>query len=136
MQKRNLGKVISKSQPSGLGSMGHELGYGPPCEKQAMIAVIPRLRNGVNLLHTAKSTSIRELGTRGRGPRSFRGQVKIATSWVQDRAERGAPRAWTACPPNQGTSRRHRSSYSKPMSLILSISTALMRTCHRVRAGA
>ncbi len=47
MQKRKLGKSNLEVSALGLGCMGMSFGYGPPGEKQEMIAVIP----GTTKLH-------------------------------------------------------------------------------------
>lgn len=55
MHKRNLGKSGLQVSAIGLGCMGMSFGYGPPKDKQEMIALIQTaVENGVTFFDTAE----------------------------------------------------------------------------------
>src|SRR5580704_3587722 len=55
MQKRKLGKSNLEVSAMGLGCMGMSFGYGPPKDKQEMIAVIRKaVELGVTFFDTAQ----------------------------------------------------------------------------------
>src|SRR6202044_885900 len=83
MQKRRLGNSNLEVSALGLGCMGMSFGYGPPGEKQAMIAVIrSAVDRGVTFFDTAEvygPFTNEELVGEALAP--FRGQVVIATKF-------------------------------------------------------
>ncbi|MDB6025025.1 MAG: aldo/keto reductase [Verrucomicrobiales bacterium] len=83
MEKRNLGKSNLEVSALGLGCMGMSSGYGPPREKQAMIAVLrAAAENGVTFFDTAEiygPWKNEELVGEALAP--FRGRVKVATKF-------------------------------------------------------
>jgi aryl-alcohol dehydrogenase-like predicted oxidoreductase len=83
MQKRKLGKSTLEVSALGLGCMGMSFGYGPPGDKQQMIAVIrAAVARGVTLFDTAEIYGPfinEELVGEALAP--FRGQVAIATKF-------------------------------------------------------
>lgn len=94
MQKRKLGKSNLEVSAIGLGCMGMSYSYGPPKEKQEMIALIrAAVERGVTFFDTAEAYGPyinEELVGEALAP--FRGQVVIATKfgWKIDlKAERG-----------------------------------------------
>jgi aryl-alcohol dehydrogenase-like predicted oxidoreductase len=83
MQKRTLGKSKLEVSTMGLGCMGMSFGYGPPKEKQAMIALIhAAVERGVTFFDTAEVYGPfinEELVGEALAP--FRQQVAIATKF-------------------------------------------------------
>jgi len=83
MQKRKLGKSTLEVSAVGLGCMGMSFGYGPPKDKQEMIAVIRgAFERGVTFFDTAEVYGPfinEELVGEAVGP--FREQVVIATKF-------------------------------------------------------
>jgi aryl-alcohol dehydrogenase-like predicted oxidoreductase len=89
MQKRKLGKSNLEVSAIGLGCMGMSFGYGPPADKQEMIALIHKaIDEGVNFFDTAEvygPFTNEELV--GEALAAFRKQVVIATKFgwkIQD----------------------------------------------------
>ena len=85
MQKRKLGKHLEVSA-IGLGCMGMSFGYGPPKDKQEMIAAArAAVERGVTFFDTAEVYGPfinEELVGEALAP--FRGQVVIATKFGFD----------------------------------------------------
>ncbi|MGO9268334.1 MAG: aldo/keto reductase [Candidatus Binataceae bacterium] len=83
MQKRKLGKSNLEVSAIGLGCMGMSFGYGPPADKQEMIALIRRaIEQGVTFFDTAEVYGPfinEELVSEALAP--FRKQVVIATKF-------------------------------------------------------
>jgi aryl-alcohol dehydrogenase-like predicted oxidoreductase len=83
MQKRKLGKTNVEVSAIGLGCMGMSFGYGPPKEKQEMIALIRTgVERGVTFFDTAEvygPFTNEELVGEALAP--FREQVVIATKF-------------------------------------------------------
>src|SRR6266498_2457491 len=83
MQKRKLGNTKLEVSALGLGCMGMSYGYGPPADKQEMIALIrTAVERGVNFFDTAEvygPYTNEELVGEALAP--FRGQVVIATKF-------------------------------------------------------
>jgi aryl-alcohol dehydrogenase-like predicted oxidoreductase len=83
MQKRKLGKTNLEVSVIGLGCMGMSFGYGPPKEKQEMIALIrAAVERGVTFFDTAEvygPFTNEELVGEALAP--FREQVVIATKF-------------------------------------------------------
>jgi aryl-alcohol dehydrogenase-like predicted oxidoreductase len=83
MQKRQLGSSGLEVSAIGLGCMGMTYGYGPPADKQAMIALIrSAVELGVTFFDTAESYgpfTNEELVGEALAP--FRGRVVIATKF-------------------------------------------------------
>ena len=83
MQKRKLGKTNLEVSAFGLGCMGMSFGYGPPKEKQEMIALIrAAVERGVTFFDTAEvygPFTNEELVGEALAP--FREQVVIATKF-------------------------------------------------------
>ena len=83
MKKRKLGQSNLEVSALGLGCMGMSSGYGPPGEKQAMIAVIrSAVESGVTFFDTAEiygPFQNEELVGEALAP--FRERVKIATKF-------------------------------------------------------
>jgi aryl-alcohol dehydrogenase-like predicted oxidoreductase len=83
MQKRKLGRSGLEVSALGLGCMSMSSGYGPPGDKQAMIAVIrAAVEQGVTFFDTAEAYgqgANEELVGEALAP--FRGQVVIATKF-------------------------------------------------------
>src|SRR5512140_1229254 len=83
MQKRKLGKSNLEVSAIGLGCMGMSFGYGPPKEKQEMIALIrAAVERGVTFFDTAEGYGPfinEELVGEALAP--FRRQVVIATKF-------------------------------------------------------
>jgi aryl-alcohol dehydrogenase-like predicted oxidoreductase len=83
MQKRKLGKTNLEVSAIGLGCMGMSFGYGPPKEKQEMIALIrAAVERGVTFFDTAEvygPFTNEELVGEALAP--FREQVVIATKF-------------------------------------------------------
>jgi len=83
MQKRRLGTSTLEVSALGLGCMGMSYGYGPPADKQEMIALIrTAVERGVTLFDTAEAYgpyTNEELVGEALAP--SRGQVAIATKF-------------------------------------------------------
>src|SRR2546422_4860440 len=83
MQKRKLGKSNLEVSALGLGCMGMSFSYGPPADKQEMIALIrAAVERGVTFFDTAEAYgpfTNEELVGEALVP--FRGQVVIATKF-------------------------------------------------------
>ncbi len=83
MQKRKLGRSNLEVSALGLGCMGMSHGYGPPADKQEMIAVIrSAVERGVTFFDTAEVYGPfinEELVGEALAP--FRGEVAIATKF-------------------------------------------------------
>ena len=83
MQKRKLGKSNLEVSAIGLGCMGMSFGYGPPADKNKMIALIrSAVEQGVTFFDTAEvygPFTNEELVGEALAP--FRGQVVIATKF-------------------------------------------------------
>jgi len=86
MQKRKLGKSGLEVSAIGLGCMGMSFGYGPPKDKQEMIALIrAAVERGVTFFDTAEvygPFTNEELV--GEALASYRGKVLIATKFGFD----------------------------------------------------
>jgi aryl-alcohol dehydrogenase-like predicted oxidoreductase len=80
MQKRKLGKSDLEVSAIGLGCMGMSFGYGPPADKQEMIALIrTALERGVTFFDTAEVYGpFANEGLVGEALAPFRKQVVIA----------------------------------------------------------
>jgi aryl-alcohol dehydrogenase-like predicted oxidoreductase len=93
MQKRTLGSSLEVSAV-GLGCMGMSFSYGPPPDKQAMIAVIrSAVERGVTFFDTAEVYGPRtneELVGEALAP--LRGQVAIATKFGFELDPSGGPK--------------------------------------------
>jgi aryl-alcohol dehydrogenase-like predicted oxidoreductase len=83
MEKRKLGKSGLEVSALGLGCMGMSFGYGPPADRQEMIALIrAAVERGVTFFDTAEAYGPyvnEELVGEALAP--FRGQVVIATKF-------------------------------------------------------
>ncbi len=83
MQKRKLGNSNLEVSALGLGCMGMSIAYGPPADKQEMIALIGKaVERGVTFFDTAElygPYTNEELLGQALAP--FRGQVVIATKF-------------------------------------------------------
>src|SRR5947207_15863365 len=83
MQKRKLGKSNLEVSALGLGCMGMSFGYGPPADKQEMIALIRfAVERGVTFFDTAEAYgpfTNEELVGEALAP--MRAQVVIATKF-------------------------------------------------------
>ncbi len=83
MQKRKLGNGNLEVSAIGLGCMGMSMAYGPPADKQGMIALIRKaVERGVTFFDTAElygPFTNEELVGEALAP--FRGQVVIATKF-------------------------------------------------------
>jgi len=83
MQKRTLGKSNLEVSALGLGCMGMSFAYGPPADKQEMIALIRKaVEHGITFFDTAEAYgpfTNEELAGEALAP--FRGQVVIATKF-------------------------------------------------------
>ena len=83
MKKRRLGKSGLEVSAIGLGCMGMSFGYGPPADKQEMIALIRKaVEAGVTFFDTAEvygPFTNEELV--GEALQPFKGQVTIATKF-------------------------------------------------------
>ena len=94
MQKRRLGKSNLEVSALGLGCMGMSFSYGPPKDRQEMIALIrAAVERGVTFFDTAEvygPYTNEELVGEALAP--FRGQIVIATKFgwkIDPKAERG-----------------------------------------------
>ena len=135
MQKRKLGKSGLEVSALGLGCMGMSFGYGPAADKQEMISLIrSAVERGVTFFDTAEvygPFTNEELVGEALAP--FREQVVIATKFGFD--TRVDPRGRRVRQPltvgrsTSSRSPRPRSSDSRSMPSICSISTGLTRTC-------
>jgi len=86
MQKRTLGSSNLEVSALGLGCMGMSANYGPPADKQAMIALIrTAVERGVTLFDTAEvyGPFVNEELV-GEALEPFKGQVAIATKFGFD----------------------------------------------------
>jgi len=83
MNQRTLGKSQLEVSAIGLGCMGMSSGFGPPGEKQAMIAVIrSAVESGVTFFDTAEIYGpLKNEELVGEALAPFRGRVKIATKF-------------------------------------------------------
>ena len=94
MQKRNLGKSNLEVSAIGLGCMGMSFSYGPPADKQEMIALLrSAVDRGVTFFDTAEvygPFTNEELVGEALSP--FRGQVVIATKFGFKLDPNGGPR--------------------------------------------
>jgi aryl-alcohol dehydrogenase-like predicted oxidoreductase len=83
MQKRRLGKSTLEVSALGLGCMGMSFGYGPPRDRQEMIALLrSAVERGITFFDTAEAYGPfvnEELVGEGLAP--FRGHVAIATKF-------------------------------------------------------
>src|SRR5438270_10838868 len=83
MKRRKLGKSGLEVSAIGLGCMGMSFGYGPPKDKQEMIALLrAAVERGVTFFDTAEvygPVTNEELVGEGLAP--FREQVVIATKF-------------------------------------------------------
>ena len=86
MQKRQLGNSTLEVSALGLGCMGMSANYGPPADKQEMVALIrAAVERGVTLFDTAEVYGPyvnEELVGEALAP--FKGQVVIATKFGFD----------------------------------------------------
>ena len=133
MQKRKLGNSDLEVSAIGLGCMGMSFGYGPPADKQEMIALIrAAVERGVTFFDTAEvygPFTNEELVGEALAP--FRGQVVIATKFGFKLDPNGEP-GWSASTAGRSTSRRSprpRSSGSRSTRSTSSTSTASIPTC-------
>ena len=96
MQKRKLGPDGLEVSAVGLGCMGMSFGYGPPADRQEMIAVLrAAVERGVTFFDTAEvygPFTNEELVGEALAP--FRGRVVIATKFGFKLDPAGGPR-WT-----------------------------------------
>ena len=133
MQKRKLGKSNLEVSALGLGCMGMSFSYGPPKDKQEMIALLrAAVDRGVTFFDTAEvygPFTNEELV--GEGLSLFRGNVVIATKFGFKLKPDGSPGSWgrTAVQSASSRSPRARSSGSRSMPSTSSINTGLTRTC-------
>ena len=100
MQKRTLGKSNLEVSALGLGCMGMSFSYGPPADKQEMIALIrAAVERGVTFFDTAEvygPFTNEELVGEALAP--FRGQVVIATKFGFDLDPKFDPRGMQGPP--------------------------------------
>lgn len=110
MQKRLLGKNGLKVSALGLGCMGMSWSYGPPKDKQEMIALLhAAVERGITFFDTAEAYGpLENEFLLGEALAPFRGDVVIATKF-----------GWA---PNPGDTNRWKQ-------LISCISTALILKC-------
>ena len=98
MQKRKLGKSNLEVSALGLGCMGMSFAYGPPADKQEMIALLrTAVERGVTFFDTAEvygPFTNEELVGEALAP--FRGQVVIATKFGFELDPKGGPRMRSA----------------------------------------
>src|SRR5512136_1904669 len=83
MQKRTLGKSGLEVSAIGLGCMGMSFSYGPPADKQQMIALLrSAIERGVTFFDTAEAYGpfTNEVLV-GEALAPFRGRVVIATKF-------------------------------------------------------
>ena len=102
MQKRLLGKNGPKVSALGLGCMGMSWSYGPPKDKQEMIALLhAAVERGITFFDTAEVYGpLENEALLGEALGPFRGQVVIATKF-----------GWT---PNPGDANRWNALNSRP----------------------
>ncbi len=83
MQKRKLGKSGLEVSAIGFGCMGMSFGYGPPADKQQMIALLrSAVEQGVTFFDTAEVYGpFKNEELVGEALAPFRGQVAIATKF-------------------------------------------------------
>jgi len=83
MQRRKLGKRGLDVSALGLGCMGMSYGYGPPADKQEMIALIRKaIERGVTFFDTAEAYGpFTNEALVGEALAPFRGRVVIATKF-------------------------------------------------------
>src|SRR5215216_2131149 len=100
MKKRKLGKSGLEVSVIGLGCMGMSFGYGPPKDKQEMIALLhAAVERGVTFFDTAEvygPFTNEELVGEGLAP--FREQVVIATKFGFDFGPNGENRGLSSRP--------------------------------------
>src|SRR5256884_4412438 len=100
MQKRKLGKSNLEVSALGLGCMGMSFGFGPPADKQEMIALIrSAVERGVTFFDTAEvygPFTNEELVGEALAP--FRGQVVIAPKFGFDLDPKFDPRGMQGRP--------------------------------------
>src|SRR5437016_7237411 len=100
MQKRKLGKSNLEVSALGLGCMGMSFSYGPPADKQEMIALIrAAVERGVTFFDTAEvygPFTNEELVGQALSP--FRGRVVIATKFGFDLDPKFDPRGMQGPP--------------------------------------
>src|SRR5437867_6405291 len=100
MQKRKLGTSDLEVSALGLGCMGMSFSYGPPADKQEMIALIRKaVERGVTFFDTAEvygPFTNEELVGEALAP--FRGQVVIATKFGFDLDPKFDPRGMQGPP--------------------------------------
>jgi aryl-alcohol dehydrogenase-like predicted oxidoreductase len=100
MQKRKLGKSNLEVSAIGLGCMGMSFSYGPPKDKQEMIAVLrAAVERGITFFDTAEvygPFSNEELVGEALAP--FRGKVVIATKFGFDLSPDLDPRGMKGAP--------------------------------------
>src|SRR5918911_55814 len=100
MQKRRLGNSSLEVSAIGLGCMGMSWSYGPPKDKQEMIALLrAAVEHGVTFFDTAEvygPYTNEELVGEGLAP--FRGQVVIATKFGFDLGPDGEQRGLNSRP--------------------------------------
>src|SRR6516225_9643314 len=93
MQKRKLGRSGLEVSALGLGCMGMSFSYGPPKDKQEMIALLrTAVERGITFFDTAEvyGPYINEALV-GEALAPFRGQVVIATKFGFQLRDDGAP---------------------------------------------
>jgi aryl-alcohol dehydrogenase-like predicted oxidoreductase len=97
MQRRTLGKSGLEVSAIGLGCMGMSFGYGPPADRQQMIALIrSAVERGVTFFDTAEVYGpFTNEDLVGEALEPFRGRVVIATKFGVRPAGDGDPR-WSA----------------------------------------
>jgi len=125
MLKRKLGKCNLEVSAIGLGCMGMSANYGPPADRQEMIAFIrAAVDRGVTFFDTAEvygPFTNEELVGEALAP--FRAQVVIASSSASTSIRRrgSVEEASTAARSTSSRLPRHRSSDSRPtLSILLS----------------
>jgi aryl-alcohol dehydrogenase-like predicted oxidoreductase len=94
MQKRTLGNRRLEVSALGLGCMGMSFSYGPPADRQAMIALIrAAVERGVTFFDTAEVYGPLTNETLvGEALEPFRGQVVIATKFGFELDPTGGPK--------------------------------------------
>ena len=97
MQKRKLGKSNLEVSALGLGCMGMSFSYGPPKDKQEMIALLrAAVERGITFFDTAEVYGpFTERRTGGRSPGSFP-QASGDRDQIRIRSERQRSSAWSA----------------------------------------
>jgi aryl-alcohol dehydrogenase-like predicted oxidoreductase len=130
MQKRKLGKSNLEVSAIGLGCMGMSANYGPPPNRQEMIALVrAAVDRGFAFFDTAEAYgpfTNEELVGEALAP--FHDQVVIATKFGFDiDPETGQRRGLNSARSTSSRLPRHRSSASRPTSSICSTSTVSTR---------